>query len=143
MYQQYECNIMKTLIYCKLLALTFLLMACTKSPGLGGKATIKGKLTGRFYSDAELTQLTGQSALGDENIYIIYGNDHTFYDDDISSSYDGSFEFKYLRPGKYVVFMYENCFPCASLQKEKLFEVEITSKDQTVDLGEIILNKEQ
>lgn len=143
MYQQYESNIMRTLIYCKLFVLTLLLMACTKSPGLGGKATIKGKLTGRFYSDAELTQLTGQSALGDENIYIIYGNDHTFYDDDISSSYDGSFEFKYLRPGKYVVFMYENCFPCASLQKEKLFEVEITSKDQTVDLGEIILNKEQ
>jgi hypothetical protein len=39
--------------------------------------------------------------------------------------------------------MYENCYPCASLQQEKLFEVEITEKNQVVDLGEITLNKEQ
>lgn len=116
---------------------------CSKAPGLGGKATIKGKITGRFYSDTQLTMLTGLSALGDENVYLIYGNDHTFYDDDISTSYDGSFEFNYLRPGKYIVFMYENCYPCAALQQEKLFEVEITEKKQVVDLGEIILNKEQ
>lgn len=116
---------------------------CSKAPGLGGKATIKGKITGRFYSDKQLTMLTGLSALGDENVYLIYGNDQTFYDDDISTSYDGSFEFNYLRPGKYIVFMYENCYPCAALQQEKLFEVEITEKKQMVDLGEIILNKEQ
>ena len=119
------------------------IQGCSKAPGLGGKATIKGKITGRFYSDTQLTMLTGLSALGDENVYLIYGNDHTFYDDDISTSYDGSFEFNYLRPGKYIVFMYENCYPCAALQQEKLFEVEITEKKQVVDLGEIILNKEQ
>lgn len=123
--------------------LVFLFLGCSKAPGLGGKATIKGKLTGRFYTDTELTMFAGLSALGDENVYIVYGNDHTFYDDDISTSYDGSFEFNYLRPGKYVVFMYENCYPCSSLQKEKLFEVEITDKKQVVDLGEIILDKEQ
>jgi len=119
------------------------IQGCSKAPGLGGKATIKGKITGRFYSDTQLTMLTGLSALGDENVYLIYGNDHSFYDDDISTSYDGSFEFNYLRPGKYIVFMYENCYPCAALQQEKLFEVEITEKKQVVDLGEIILNKEQ
>lgn len=123
------------------LLLTF--SGCSKAPGLGGKASIKGKLTGRFYSDKQLTLFTGLSELADENVYIIYGNDHTFYDDDISTSYDGSFEFKYLRPGKYIVFMYENCYPCASLQQEKLFEVDITSKDQVIDLGEITLIKEQ
>jgi len=125
------------------LALVFLFFGCSKAPGIGGKASIKGKLTGRFYSDNELTMFAGLSALGDENVYIVYGNDHTFYDDDISTSYDGSFEFNYLRPGTYVVFMYENCYPCSSLQKEKLFEVEITEKNQVVDLGEIILTKEQ
>lgn len=125
------------------LGILMIFFGCNKSPGLGGKATIKGKLTGRFYSDKQLTLLVGQSALGDENVYIIYGNDHTNYDDNISTSYDGSFEFKYLRPGKYVVFMYENCYPCASLQQEKLFEVDITTKDQVIDLGEIILTKKQ
>ena len=116
---------------------------CSKAPGLGGKATIKGKITGRFYSDKQLTMLAGLSALGDENVYIIYGNEQTFYSDDISTSYDGSFEFNYLRPGNYVVFMYENCYPCAAQQHEKLFEVEITEKNQVVDLGEITLNKKQ
>lgn len=125
------------------LGILMIFFGCNKSPGLGGKATIKGKLTGRFYSDKQLTLLVGQSALGDENVYIIYGNDHTNYDDNISTSYDGSFEFKYLRPGKYVVFMYENCYPCASLQQEKLFEVDITTKDQVIDLGEVILTKKQ
>lgn len=124
-------------------ALIILFFGCSKAPGLGGKASIKGKLTGRFYTDTELTMFAGLSALGDENVYIIYGNEQTFYNDDISTSYDGSFEFNYLRPGKYVVFMYENCYPCSALQQEKLFEVEITEKNQVVDLGEIILNKEQ
>lgn len=124
-------------------ALIILFLGCSKAPGIGGKASIKGKLTGRFYTDTELTMFAGLSALGDENVYIIYGNEQTFYNDDISTSYDGSFEFNYLRPGKYVVFMYENCYPCSALQQEILFEVEITEKNQVVDLGEIILNKEQ
>jgi hypothetical protein len=39
--------------------------------------------------------------------------------------------------------MYENCYPCASEQKEKLFEVEISGKNEVVDLGEITLIKQQ
>jgi hypothetical protein len=52
---------------------------CSKAPGLGGRASIKGKLTGRFYSDKELTLFAGLSALGDENVYIIYGNGKTLF----------------------------------------------------------------
>lgn len=124
-----------------LIALFF--FGCSKAPGIGGKATIKGKLIGSFYSDKALTMFSGFAALGDERVYLVYGNEKTQFDDDVRTTYDGTFEFKYLRPGKYVVFMYENCYPCASLQKEKLMEVEITGKDQVVDLGEITLIKEQ
>jgi hypothetical protein len=122
---------------------TLFFLGCSKDPGIGGKAKITGKLIGRFYSDMELTLFAGLDALGDERVYLVYGNEKTQYDDDVRTTYDGSFEFNYLRPGKYVVFMYENCYPCASLQKEKLFEVEITGKEEVVDLGEITLNKEQ
>lgn len=125
------------------LLLTLFFVGCLKEPGIGGKAKIKGKLIGKFYSDTPLTALAGFGVLSDERVYLIYGNEKTQYDDDVRTTYDGTFEFKYLRPGKYVVFMYENCYPCASLQKEKLFEVEITGKDQVVDLGEITLTKEQ
>ncbi len=126
-----------------LLLVPLLFLGCSKAPGIGGRAQITGKLIGKFYSDTQLTAFTGFSFLSDERVYIIYGNEKTQYDDDLRTSYDGSFEFNYLRPGKYVVFMYENCYPCASLQKEKLFEVEITGKDEVVDLGEITLTKEQ
>jgi len=122
---------------------TFLLSGCSKEPGIGGRAKITGKLIGKYYSDDELTQLAGLDVLGDERVYLVYGNEKTQYDDDVRTTYDGTFEFKYLRPGKYVVFMYENCYPCASLQQEKLFEVEITDKDEVADLGEITLNKKQ
>jgi len=117
--------------------------ACSKQPGMGGRAAIKGKLIGKFYADKPMTAFAGLGVLADERVYLIYGNEKTFYDQDIRSSYDGTFIFNYLRPGKYVVFVYENCYPCASLQKEKLFEVEITGKNETIDLGEITLNKFQ
>lgn len=118
-------------------------LGCTKIEGVGGKASIIGKLTANFYSDTQLTQFVGQGPLPDENVYIVYGTADTFYDDDIKTSYDGVFMFKYLKPGTYTVFTYENCYPCASLMKEVLFEVEITSKDEVKDLGEIILKREQ
>ncbi|MBM3164686.1 MAG: hypothetical protein FJZ80_04415 [Bacteroidetes bacterium] len=122
---------------------TLFLSGCSKEPGIGGRAKITGKLIGKFYSDDQLTQFAGLDVLGDERVYLVYGNEKTQYDDDVRTTYDGTFEFKYLRPGKYVVFMYENCYPCASLQQEKLFEVEITDKDEVADLGEITLNKKQ
>jgi hypothetical protein len=125
------------------LLLILLIFGCNKAPGIGGKAKIKGKLIGKFYSDSQLTAFAGFSVLGDERVYIIYGNEKTQYDDDVRTTYDGTFEFNYLRPGKYVVFMYENCYPCASEQKEKLFEVEISGKNEVVDLGEITLIKQQ
>lgn len=127
----------------KWVLIPLLLLGCSKAPGIGGRAKIKGKIIGKFYSDQELTSFTGLSPLGDERVYLIYGNEKTQYDDDVRTSYDGTFEFNYLRPGKYVVFMYENCYPCASLQKEKLFEVKITGKEEVVDLEEITLTKEQ
>ena len=109
--------------------------------GLGGRAMITGKLSGKFYSDDQLTLFNGTGVLADEDVYIVYGTGDTYFDDDIKSSYDGSFQFKYLRPGKYTVFVYENCFPCSSLQEVVLSEIEITAKDQVVDLGTITLKK--
>lgn len=120
-----------------------LLWGCTKTEGLGGKASIQGKLKANFYSNSLLTMFVGQGVVPDEDVYIVYGTDDAFYDDDIKTNYDGSFQFKYLKPGRYTIFTYENCSPCASGKKEKLIEVEITSKDQAIDLGEILLTKKQ
>lgn len=133
---------MKLLIKIACIALiAFSFLGCTKVEGLGGKAMISGKLSGQFYSDKQLTLFNGTGVLADESVYIVYGTGDTYFDDNIKSSYDGSFQFKYLRPGKYTVFVYENCYPCSSLQDVVLSEIEITSKDQVVDLGTITLKK--
>jgi hypothetical protein len=132
-------KLLTKIIFIGLIAFSFL--GCTKVEGLGGKAMITGKLSGQFYSDDQLTLFNGTGVLADEDVYIVYGTGDTYFDDDIKSSYDGSFQFKYLRPGKYTVFVYENCFPCSSLQEVVLSEIEITAKDQVVDLGTITLKK--
>jgi hypothetical protein len=77
----------------------------------------------------------------DQDVYIIYGAGNTFYDDDIKTSFDGSFEFRYLRKGTYKIFVYEDCNSCPSGQKEVLKEVEITEKNQELILDTIYIKK--
>ena len=120
----------------------FLFTGCVKTEGLGGKAKIKGVLTGTFYTDDQLSQLNGNGVLANENVYIVYGTEDTYFDDDIKTSYDGSYEFNYLRPGTYTIFAYENCFPCAGLERANIIDtVVISGKDEIVDLGTINLKK--
>lgn len=119
-----------------------LFTGCIKTEGLGGQAKIKGKLTGSFYTDHQLTLFNGNGVLANENVYIIYGTANTYFDDAIKTSYDGSYEFNYLRPGTYIIFAYENCFPCAGLERANILDTVIISvKDAIVDLGTINLKK--
>ncbi len=142
MFASVNINIMKLLTkFFGGLLIILICAGCVKSAGLGGRAKIKGKLTGSFYYDDQLLMANGSGILNDEDVYIVYGTDDTYFDDDIKTSYDGSFEFNYLRPGTYTVFFYENCFPCAGLQSPKLMTVEITEKDAVIDLGTINLKK--
>ena len=119
-----------------------LFTGCIKTEGQGGRAKIKGKITGTFYYDDQLTQLNGSGVLANENVYIVYGTADTYFDDDIKTSYDGSYEFNYLRPGTYTIFAYENCFPCAGLERANIIDtVVISGKDEIVDLGTINIKK--
>ena len=120
----------------------FLFTGCVKTEGQGGRAKIKGKITGTCYYDDQLTQLNGSGVLANENVYIVYGTADTYFDDDIKTSYDGSYEFNYLKPGTYTIFAYENCFPCAGLERANIIDtVVISGKDEIVDLGTINLKK--
>jgi hypothetical protein len=125
------------------IALGFLFLGCSKTEGVGGKAKIQGVFMANYYSDAMLTQFTGKGPVSNDNVFIVYGTEDSFYDDNVKTSFDGSFVFSYLKPGKYTLFTYENCYPCASLTKEKLIEVEITKKDEVIDIGEVLLKKQQ
>ena len=119
--------------------LAIALISCKKVPGEGGTSTIKGVVMEQLYNS--LGNVIAEYPAPDQNVYIIYGDQSTFYDDDISTSYDGTFEFRYLQKGKYSVFVYEDCSTCLSGTKEKITEVEITEKNQVVDLDTIYIKK--
>lgn len=78
--------------------------SCSKEAGEGGNSSIYGKIIAHNYN-AEFTTLKGIYPAADEDVFIIYGNDRS-YSERVSTSYDGVFEFKFLRPGDYTVFVY-------------------------------------
>jgi len=87
-----------------LIMLPLILLSCEKEPGEGGKATLYGKVFVKEYN-ASFTVLQEEYYGPDIWVYIIYG-DNRDYNDRIRTSYDGTWEFKYLRPGDYIVYTY-------------------------------------
>ena len=85
--------------------ISFILMiACEKEEGIGGTSTITGKVKVREYN-GNFTFMIGEYYAGDQDVYIIYGND-SVYSDKFTTSYDGTYRFEYLREGTYKVFAY-------------------------------------
>lgn len=120
-----------------LLAALFL-FSCVKSPGTGGQATIKGKIIVNNIN--ALGNVSAEYDAQDHDVYIIYGDDDNTYDDDVSTSHDGTFEFKYLNQGNYEIFTYSECSSCPNGQ-DSLIKVNtiIDSRDETVILRDIII----
>lgn len=120
----------------KYLVLFFLLIisACKKE-GYGGDASIKGKVHGKHYNST-FTQFINEYDVPDEYIYIIYG-DHTQYDKRIKTAYDGSFEFNYLYPGKYRIYIYslDSTLLEPSGKIPVIKDVKLTTRKQVEDVG--------
>ena len=66
----------------------------------------------------------------------------SFYDDDLKTSYDGSYVFNYLQKGNCTLFIYEDCNTCPSGKKEILIPFEITERNQVIDLDTIVIKKQ-
>lgn len=122
--------------------LCFVVSSCSKYEGQGGAATIKGVIIEQKYNTLGNPILNGSYPAPDQDIFIIYGAENTFYDDDIKTSFDGTFEFRYLRKGKYKVFTYEDCKPCPSGKKEVIQEAIITKKNQQFVMDTIYIKKQ-
>jgi hypothetical protein len=126
--------------------------SCAKGPGEGGKASIYGLLTVTNY-DATFTTVQATYPGQNEKVYLIFGEDKTF-SKEADTNYDGIYEFKYLRPGKYTLFTYSkdttkylNGVPSqagsviASKTVEVIQEIEITDKKQEVEAKEMVIIK--
>jgi hypothetical protein len=122
-----------------IIVLTLFFSACTKNEGVGGSSIIKGKITETKYNSSG--NATATYAASDFDVYIIYGSGNTFYNDDIKTSYDGSYQFKYLEKGDYTIFVYEDCLTCPSGKKEILVSTTIENNGDTKDMGTIDVKK--
>ncbi len=122
---------MKKLFILPLIAGSILMLnSCKKVEGEGGSSKITGIAIENKYNS--VGNIIASYPAADQDIYIVYGTEDTYFDDDIKTSYDGSFEFNYLQPGTYTIFTYEDCNTCGSGKKEVLKTVEITEKKSTV-----------
>ena len=92
-------SILKNLFF--LIVMMLLLASCTKEPGVGGSATVTGKIYAEDYNT--LGTPTGEYYAQNYKVYLIYGNDGGAFDDDVNTSHDGSFEFKYLQKRHWVL----------------------------------------
>ncbi len=133
---------MKKIISVFVVLVSFLLLnSCKKYEGEGGSSKIIGRITVDNYNIGG-SILEGSYVGADEDVYIIYGEGNTYYNDRIKTSYDGTFEFNYLQNGKYSIYVYEDVLPepnNADNKKVVLVTAEITEKKSTIDLGDITI----
>ena len=131
---------MKQIVSILIIALTVSISSCKKTAGEGGNSSIKGNVWGQNWNST-FTILTTEGPVANVDVFIIYGNE-TSYGNKISSSPDGTFEFRYLRPGSYKVYVYSKTSTTTSPNGKVAVsvDVEITKKKQTVDIGKITVN---
>ena len=123
------------------LMVCILLASCEKPAGEGGTSSIIGKVYAREYN-SNYSLLTAEYFAEKEDVYIIYGDD-SIYSDDFKTNYDGSYQFKYLRKGKYTLFAYsdDSTFTSASGKVIRTIEVEITGNEEVVEADVINIIK--
>lgn len=87
-------------------AISCLMVACTQTPGDGGRASIVGHVQEEarvLLSDPNTAYPAYPAA--DHNVFLIYG-DNVGPDDQVETNHEGNFVFPWLRPGDYTVYVY-------------------------------------
>lgn len=128
-----------TILFSSLFFSVIFISSCKKKEGQGGTSAITGSLTTKLYNTSD--SLIDSYPKANEDVFIIYGEGNTVYNDKVSTSYDGSFKFDYLEKGKYTVYYYEDCATCPEGHQVKLLTPVITKRMSTVELGSIDVKK--
>ena len=111
--------------------------SCKKVEGPGGAVTLKGVIIERNHVGTSIFEYPAAN----QDIYLIDGSENSFYDEDLKSSFDGSFEFRYLQKGDYQIFVYEDDNSVASGMSEVLVDVSATQNNQVITLDTIYIDK--
>ena len=126
------------------LAAAVLFWGCTRTPGEGGIATVRGsvELEQRVVITNPSNAIVAPAA--DEDVFIIYG-DRVGPDDRVQTNYDGEFAFYGLRPGSYTVYVYsEDTLPPFNNAPDIAIvrEFEILDGDEEVVLAPLRIYKD-
>lgn len=137
---------MKRFLILPALALFFIIPACKNGPGPGGQASITGKVYAKGNWNPSCTLYSDSSSgfvpfyAPDEDVYLIYGDDPS-YGDKVKTAPDGTYQFNYLRPGKYTVYVYSKDCALQSGKIDVSADVEITERKQAAELLNLRINK--
>jgi len=94
---------MKSIFF--ILSLFIICISCQKAEGIGGKSSIKGVVMIHDYN-ADFTNLKTIYPAKAEDVYLVYGENNTFYNDKIETHLNGVFEFNFLQKGTYSIYTY-------------------------------------
>lgn len=124
-----------------LIVIVLIISSCKKPAGEGGKSSIKGSIWVEDWNSG-FTVKNSEYAGYDEDVYIIYGDDVS-YGDKTKANYNGEYEFKYLRKGKYKIYVYskDKTLTSPSGEISIVKEVEITEKKGVKTVDQIIIYK--
>lgn len=132
---------MKKIIF--LLAFTAVFSACKKDPGTGGAGTISGTISKEYravLTSPGTVYFTVPAA--DVEVYIVYG-EHLSPDDKVMTDYEGNFEFRNLRKGKYTVYTYSRDTTGQNMTDPMkmvvLKEVELTDNDDHAVVSDLTI----
>ncbi len=124
-----------------LISSILLLNACQKEAGEGGNATITGKVITKVFN-LETFQFD-TIPIVDRRVYIIYGlEENRGIDQDTRTSFDGSFQFDYLRKGDYRIFTYTDCIvsdTCLLGSVPQIKETTINDTNEEVILDDFVI----
>jgi len=126
-----------------ILSTIIIFASCDKPAGPGGRASVKGKVYAYDFDNTQRYQI-GKGYSAGETVYICYGKANEV-GNNIKTSTDGSFQFSYLNIGHYKVFV--NSLDTSikvkgnDMEISVIKEFDITTAKQSIDLGDIIINK--
>ncbi len=109
---------------------------CSKEPGEGGRAEIRGVVQEQRYNSSSPTG--NPYPVAEQRVYIIYG-DGVYADDDTRTGPNGEFRFSWLRKGDYRIYVISECNSCPSGTEGIYRNVEVTGRKDVVNVGTITI----
>lgn len=124
-----------------IMVLVTIISSCKKTAGEGGTSSIKGSIVVEDWNKS-FTIKNGEYPGFDEDVYIIYGDDVN-YGERTRANNQGEFEFKYLRKGKYKIYVYSEDKTLQAVSGTISIEktAEISKNKSTVTLDEFRIYK--